>query len=117
MNSALAEAVAIVHIPVTQSADYSTKLYWTINRATDESAEFFNITSNQVEVSHSLVADNVELPSCQIAIFAPLSMVVDEWCERDPHVRVNAAWRVFEISSGDEGDTANYGECYHRGSS
>jgi len=37
-------------------------------------------------------------------------MVVDEWCQVDPHVRVNAAWRVFEISSGDEGDTANYGK-------
>jgi hypothetical protein len=41
-------------------------------------------------------------------------MVVDEWCQVDPHVRVNAAWRVFEISSGDEGDTANYGKCLVR---
>lgn len=49
-NRALAEPVAIVHIPVNHSIDYSTRLYWTINRATDESAEFFNITSNQVEV-------------------------------------------------------------------
>jgi hypothetical protein len=46
----------------------------------------------------------------KIAIFAPIALVVDEWCQNDPDVKVDAAWRVFEISSGDEGDTANYGE-------
>jgi len=30
---------------------YSSKVYWTIDRAREDSSEFFNMTSNRIEVS------------------------------------------------------------------
>lgn len=49
----LSDPVSIVHIPVDRSEDYATRLYWTIDTAATNSGEFFNVTSNQVEVSLS----------------------------------------------------------------
>ena len=49
--SALNDAVAIVHIPVSLCPIYTTQLYWTIYNAPTESAEFFNVTSNRIEAS------------------------------------------------------------------
>lgn len=48
--SAIAEPVSIVHIPVDVAQAYATQLYWTINRAPVDSAAFFNLTSNRIEV-------------------------------------------------------------------
>jgi hypothetical protein len=49
-SSALHDPVAIVHIPTSSAPDFATKLYWTIERAPVESSEFFNVTSNCIEV-------------------------------------------------------------------
>jgi hypothetical protein len=38
-----------------------------------------------------------------------MTSIESEWSCDDPDVRVSSSWRVFEISSGDEGDTGNYG--------
>jgi hypothetical protein len=48
--SALNDPVAIVHIPLDLAPAYATKLYWTIDSASLDSAEFFNATSNRLEV-------------------------------------------------------------------
>jgi hypothetical protein len=108
---ALSDPVAIVHIPVNRSEDYATKLYWAICQASTHSAEFFNVTSNQVEVC--LFAFRNDQCWWQIAIFASVDSVETAWQCDDPDVRVNSSWRVFEISSGDEGDTGNYGMSHH----
>jgi len=48
--SALNDPVAIVHIPVDLADTYSTHLYWSLMDAPGLSDEFFNVTSNQIEV-------------------------------------------------------------------
>jgi hypothetical protein len=47
---ALHDPVAIVHIPIHLAERCSTKLYWTVDNARSLSSEFFNVTSNAVEV-------------------------------------------------------------------
>lgn len=51
---ALDDPISLVHIPISStelSVDtYSSRIYWTVERATEESQEFFNITSNRLEV-------------------------------------------------------------------
>ncbi|RXK35772.1 hypothetical protein M231_06958 [Tremella mesenterica] len=90
--TALNDPVALVHIPIHLADSYTTKLYWTIIKAGDLSAEFFNVTSNRVE----------------IAVFGSIDLVNEEWSDADQDVRVSGSWRVFEISSGDEGEGGNY---------
>jgi hypothetical protein len=53
--SALNDPVAIVHIPLELAPAYATKLYWTIDSASLDSAEFFNVTSNRLEVGARVV--------------------------------------------------------------
>ncbi|WOO83324.1 uncharacterized protein LOC62_05G006852 [Vanrija pseudolonga] len=84
--SAIAEPVSIVHIPVDVAQAYATQLYWTINRAPVDSAAFFNLTSNRIE----------------IAVFAAVDLIESEWGspETGP-VRVHSKWRVFHLGSGE----------------
>ncbi len=114
--SALDDPIAIVHIPVSSSSDHTTELYWTIMEAAAESAEFFNVTSNRIEVSLSNLTESLHRRSrtdidVQIAIFASIDLIAKQWvaCLCD-EVRISTPWRVFEISSGDVGDAGNYGE-------
>lgn len=58
--SALSDTVAIVDIPVSLCGEYTTQLYWTVGRAASESEEFFNVTSNRIEVG-----TRFRLPSSQ----------------------------------------------------
>ncbi|KAK4688294.1 hypothetical protein P7C73_g1819, partial [Tremellales sp. Uapishka_1] len=90
----LSDAVTVVHVPVHLSSRYSTKLYWTIDRAAQVTPEFFNVTSNRIEM----------------AIFASVDLIGEEWSVADEGVKINPNWRVFEITSGDEddGDAGNY---------
>ncbi|WWD18759.1 hypothetical protein CI109_103214 [Kwoniella shandongensis] len=89
----LTDPVAIVHIPIFLIHIYTTKIYWTLDRASEESPEFFNITSNRIEM----------------AIFGSIEMILHEWSNfADEEVLINSSWRVFEISSGDDGDVGNY---------
>ncbi|WVQ65411.1 uncharacterized protein L199_003587 [Kwoniella botswanensis] len=94
--SALSDPVAIVHIPISLSEVYTTKIYWTIDRSSVESAEFFNITSNRIEM----------------AIFGSLDLITHEWSalsEREKgEILISTSWRVFEISSGDQDEVGNY---------
>ncbi|WVQ84389.1 hypothetical protein IAT38_006541 [Cryptococcus sp. DSM 104549] len=91
--TALCDPVAIVHIPISLADVYTTKIYWTLDCAEHSSPEFFNITSNRIEM----------------AIFGSVQLITQEWANlHDPDVLINATWRVFEISSGDEGDVGNY---------
>lgn len=50
-NRALADPVAIVHVPVNISQQHESRIYWSINNAHSLSEEFFNVTSNRIEVS------------------------------------------------------------------
>ncbi|KAK8858867.1 hypothetical protein IAR55_003098 [Kwoniella newhampshirensis] len=85
----ITDPVAIVHIPIHLIHVYTTKIYWTIDRASEESPRFFNLTSNRIEM----------------AIFGSLDLIMQEWSSlSDPDVLINASWRVFEISSGDDDD-------------
>ncbi|OCF75343.1 hypothetical protein I204_04198 [Kwoniella mangroviensis CBS 8886] len=94
--TALSDPVAIVHIPISLSEVYTTKIYWTIDRSSVESAEFFNITSNRIEM----------------AIFGSLDLITHEWSdisEREKgDILISTSWRVFEISSGDQDEIGNY---------
>ncbi|WVF68761.1 hypothetical protein IAT40_003533 [Kwoniella sp. CBS 6097] len=91
--TALTDPVAIVHIPITLAQSYTTKIYWTLDRAAAESGEFFNITSNRIEM----------------AIFGSLELITHEWSNlNESDILISASWRVFEISSGDEGEVGNY---------
>ncbi|WVQ96291.1 hypothetical protein IAU59_003395 [Kwoniella sp. CBS 9459] len=91
--TALTDPVAIVHIPITLAPSYTTKIYWTLDRAAAESGEFFNITSNRIEM----------------AIFGSLELITHEWSSLgESEILISTSWRVFEISSGDEGEVGNY---------
>ncbi|OCF44307.1 hypothetical protein I317_01752 [Kwoniella heveanensis CBS 569] len=91
--TALTDPVAIVHIPITLAQSYTTKIYWTLDRAAAESGEFFNITSNRIEM----------------AIFGSLELITHEWSNLgESEILISTSWRVFEISSGDEGEVGNY---------
>ncbi|KAL1405831.1 hypothetical protein Q8F55_007509 [Vanrija albida] len=84
--SALADPVSIVHIPVDVAQAYATQLYWTINRAPADSAAFFNLTSNRIEIS----------------VFAAVPLIESEWgCPETGPVRVHSKWRVFHLGSGE----------------
>jgi hypothetical protein len=51
--SALDDAISLVHIPISAEGEEDEQLsrvYWTIEHAISESEEFFNITSNRIEV-------------------------------------------------------------------
>ncbi|ODO05097.1 hypothetical protein L198_01784 [Cryptococcus wingfieldii CBS 7118] len=90
--TALEDPVAIVHIPIalTLADAYTSKIYWTLDAAERLSPEFFNITSNRIEASGSL-------------------LMAQEWAATaDSEVLISPDWRVFEISSGDEDDVGNY---------
>jgi hypothetical protein len=111
----LANPVAIVYIPLNLSDRHSSDLYWSLIAANKESGEFFNVTSNCVEVSHDphILLHHGTCTGCtdgQISIFASLDLVKSRWGIRDPDVRISSSWRVFEIGPGEEGDTGNYGE-------
>ncbi|WVO17240.1 hypothetical protein L204_104932 [Cryptococcus depauperatus] len=85
-GSALDDPVAIVHIPIELVEAYTTKLYWTLDGAARDSPEFFNITSNRVE------------------------LISQEWSDvAHADVLISSDWRVYEITSGDEDDVGNYG--------
>ncbi|WWC88370.1 uncharacterized protein L201_003281 [Kwoniella dendrophila CBS 6074] len=94
--TALSDSVAIVHIPINLTHVYSTKIYWTIDRSNVESSEFFNITSNKIEM----------------AIFGSLELINHEWFdiiqEAKDEILISSSWRVFEISSGDQDEIGNY---------
>ncbi|WVW85011.1 hypothetical protein I302_107047 [Kwoniella bestiolae CBS 10118] len=94
--TALSDPVAIVHIPISLTERYTTKIYWTIDRSSVESGEFFNITSNRIEM----------------AIFGSLDLITHEWSditEREKgEILISTSWRVFEISSGDQDEIGNY---------
>ncbi|WWC96468.1 hypothetical protein V866_003336 [Kwoniella sp. B9012] len=94
--TALSDPVAIVHIPISLSELYTTKIYWTIDRSSVESAEFFNITSNRIEM----------------AIFGSLALITHEWSNisdrQKGEILISTSWRVFEISSGDQDEVGNY---------
>lgn len=98
---ALDDAVAIVHIPVDSHVErHASDIFWTIERATQDSVEFFNITSNCVEM----------------AIFAQTELVHSIWSSllaQNGQLRLSSRWRVFEVSSGDCDDleSGNYGAC------
>jgi hypothetical protein len=50
---ALDDPISLVHIPISPQSDvsaHSSRIYWSIERAAAESPEFFNITSNRLEV-------------------------------------------------------------------
>ncbi|RSH90866.1 hypothetical protein EHS25_010042 [Saitozyma podzolica] len=95
--TALNDPVAIVHIPLELAPAYATKLYWTIDSASLDSAEFFNVTSNRLESR----TDHRN--------FSSVELVSAEWATvGDSQIRISASWKVFEISSGDEGDEGNY---------
>ncbi|ORY22035.1 hypothetical protein BCR39DRAFT_562461 [Naematelia encephala] len=92
---ALDDPVSIVHIPVELSDKYASNIYWSIIDAPALSDEFFNITSNRIE----------------IAIFGSVALVAKQWEGAgaiDTEVLINAPWRVYEISSGEVGDVGNH---------
>jgi len=103
--SGLTDLVAIVHIPVSHLPNYETRLYWTVLHASRHSDEFFNVTSNRIE----------------IAVFASLALVENQWREECAFgdrqgVRVSRSWRVFEVGSGDVGDAPNFGTSVYKDS-
>lgn len=109
---ALNDPITIVHVPLHNAHaapdTHASAIFWTLERAAAESVEFFNITSNRVE----------------IAIFGACELVQDEWeakaeasrgagKEGRGQLRLSGPWRVFEVGSGDvddEFETGNYGE-------
>ncbi|TYJ56446.1 hypothetical protein B9479_002849 [Cryptococcus floricola] len=98
--TALEDPVAIVHIPIalTLADAYTSKVYWTLDAAERLSPEFFNITSNRIEASGSLMS-----------MFGSVQLMAQEWAATaDSEVLISPDWRVFEISSGDEDDVGNY---------
>nr|ODN92340.1 hypothetical protein L204_05439 [Cryptococcus depauperatus CBS 7855] len=91
--TALDDPVAIVHIPIELVEAYTTKLYWTLDGAARDSPEFFNITSNRVEM----------------AVFGSVQLISQEWSDvAHADVLISSDWRVYEITSGDEDDVGNY---------
>jgi hypothetical protein len=113
-NRALNDPVAIVHIPIHLDESVATTMYGTVDSAPGLSNEFFNVTSNAVEVRYpfnSAVLTAKFPNSLQIAVFARTDLVNRYWAERaDENIKISSTWRVFEISSGDQGETNNYGE-------
>lgn len=165
--------MSIVHIPLSAAAAAATKIYWTLDRAIAEAGEFFNLTSNRIEVSRvfatlrysagirasglaytdrragprgmpagwgrqskrtaktsSAAQSSVTSQrqsaagpsrtrgdrSHQIALFAEADLVADEWgTSNEAGVQINGPWRVFEVASGDDGDSGeNYGALANR---
>ena len=127
MSRALDDAVSIIHIPISPLSPISggspsscskspgfpispptggygvehhaSDIFWTIERATQDSIEFFNVTSNCVEM----------------AIFAQTELLEHVWgpaLEGNQELRFSRGWRVFEVASGDCDDleSGNYGE-------
>ncbi|WVQ73309.1 hypothetical protein IAR50_002877 [Cryptococcus sp. DSM 104548] len=93
--TALDDPVAIVHIPIALTAAdaYTSKIFWTLDAAERLSPEFFNITSNRIEMS----------------IFGSVQLMAQEWAAvADSEVLISPDWRVFEISSGDQDDVGDY---------
>ncbi|WRT68067.1 uncharacterized protein IL334_005042 [Kwoniella shivajii] len=94
--TALLDPVSIVHIPISLAHIYTTKIYWTIDRSYTESSEFFNMTSNRIEM----------------AIFGSLDLINHEWAnvitQGENEIMISNSWRVFEISSGDQDEIDNY---------
>ncbi|KAL7420556.1 hypothetical protein Q5752_004507 [Cryptotrichosporon argae] len=90
----LCDPVAVVQLPLelTGAELYTSRLFWTIDTASTGRCEFFNYTSNDIEIT----------------LFASLDLIDAEWRIDDTSVRVSASWRVFEISSGDIGENGNY---------
>ncbi|ORX37131.1 hypothetical protein BD324DRAFT_650742 [Kockovaella imperatae] len=92
---ALQDPIAIVHIPIIHADTQSTRLYWTLEHAGEGSSEFFNITSNCLE----------------IAIFASVDLVNAHWIDSslDNGIMISqSTWRAFEIFSGDQDENGNY---------
>jgi len=70
-----------------------------------EATTCYIITVAPVPAADLDVANNI-----QIALFAHVDLIEDEWGglpALDSSLRINGQWRVFEISSGDSDDGAN----------